>query len=57
MKISDLSPEERKLLFLFRLCDALADPAYRKQNIEVVAEYGEDCSLQKLDIQKGGDSQ
>lgn len=41
MRISDLDPTERRLLFLFRLCDALCDPAYQKQQIEVVAEYGE----------------
>ena len=52
MKISDLSPEERKLLFLMRLCDAMADPAFRKQHIvDVVAEYDVDTPV------KGGDGE
>ena len=44
MKISDLTPLERRLLFMIRLSDALADPAYQKQTIQVVAEYGEEES-------------
>lgn len=47
MKISDLTPLERRLLFMIRLCDALTDPAYQKQNIEVVAEYGEEESREE----------
>lgn len=56
VKISDLTPLERRLLFMIRLSDALCDPAYQKQTIKLVAEYGEDGSLQNSDIQKGGDN-
>ena len=47
MKISDLDPLERRLLFMMRLCDALSDPKYRRQKIEIVAEYDEDTSGQR----------
>lgn len=35
VKISDLTPLERRLLFMIRLSDALADPVYRKQTIKL----------------------
>lgn len=40
MKISDLSKEERKLLFLFRLCDTLATPQPERRK-EIPHEKGD----------------
>lgn len=43
MTIDDLTPQEKRLLFMMRLCDALADPSYRKvtlraKNPEITAD-------------------
>lgn len=49
MTINDLTPQEKMILFMIRLSDALPPPRVRP-------DIGEDGSLQNSDIQKGGDN-